>query len=204
MYFSLFQQKRPIAFDLRIILLKIHVLCMYEYVYVCAYTCTYRYFRCWLKEQKNNRGYRQFILYHYAALFRNKKKNFQSVMSHHNFQCSRENNFGGAETAFFFVGNHVAWALESNVFGFQPALCSCLQTQRFQGNTFQSLSISNINNSLFLGQEILYKKFYIKHQVLEEYLIGQYLTHSRCSVYVCFSVIRALTFEACDYSLKNL
>ena len=45
-----------------------------------------------------------------------------------------------------------------NVFGFQPALCSCLQTQRFQGNTFQSLSISNINNSLFLGQEILYKK----------------------------------------------
>ena len=44
---------------------------------------------------------------------------------------------------FFFVGNHVAWALESNVFGFQPALSSCLQTQRFQGNTFQSLSVSN-------------------------------------------------------------
>ena len=171
---------------------------MYEYVYVCAYTCTYRYFRHWLKKQKSNRGYRQFILYHSVALFRNKKKNFQSAMSHHNLQCSRENNFGGAETAFFFfVGNHVAWALESNVFGFQPALSSCLQTQRFQGNTFQSLSVCNTVIVIILSFQA--KKFYIKNQVLE-----QCLTHSRCSVYVCFSVIRGLTFEACAYSLKNL
>ena len=59
---------------------------------------------------------------------------------------------------FFFCRKSCSMGFRVNVFGFQPALCSCLQTQRFQGNTFQSLSISNINNSLFLGQEILYKK----------------------------------------------